>query len=177
MKKLIKIVYIVLLIASPLLSQYIVNVGGLNFTGGVLTALLAYQLLDVINEIWGKKDARKAVYLGFGTKMVLAPILFLIHPFVFRIFLAGEAMNLIQNLLLDIPVFDKLKKVKINFFIRSNLSNIISWTLGSVLFVFLAFYGTKAFGWQLIIGQMLVRYPLTLIYTILTAYLVKRLRK
>jgi uncharacterized PurR-regulated membrane protein YhhQ (DUF165 family) len=51
-------VFASLAVLSPVLGTKVVDLAGIKFTAGIFTMLLAYSLLDVVNELWGKADAR-----------------------------------------------------------------------------------------------------------------------
>jgi uncharacterized integral membrane protein (TIGR00697 family) len=186
--------YIVLMVVSPIMSMKVLNVGPLTFAGGVFSAMLAYALIDVVNELRGKDKARQTVWSGLWCKMfvflavipltVALPALIPTKGAVFnqmftlgiRLFVATEVINLLMNLIVDIPFFVWLKQFKFNWFIRANLTNILSWTIAAILFVLLGYYGTPQFTSKLLIGQILVRYPLTFIYTAVLSLVVRYIK-
>ena len=184
--------YVTLVVSAPFFSTKAISLQyDIKFMAGTIVAMLAWQIIDVINELFNKEQAQTAVIYGLVIKafvfLIIAPLILSlptvsneIYIKIFqtsiRIFFATEFSAAIQNLLVDIPIFDKLKKYKIGFFIRSNLSNIVSWTLASIIFVFVGFYGTPLFSMGLFIGSTLIRYPLSLLYTIIASIIVKIVR-
>jgi uncharacterized integral membrane protein (TIGR00697 family) len=183
--------YTTLLVMAPIMSMKVVTVFGLKFAAGALSALFAYALLDIVNELQSKEDARKLVWVGLIVKflifVVLVPLVVFLpgikaesfntmFAFGLRLFVATEIVNFVQTIWVDIPVFDVLKKYRIGFFVRSNLSNILSWTIAAVLFVFIGYWGTPMFSVALLVGQIVMRYPLTFVYTAITSLMVKYLR-
>jgi hypothetical protein len=135
MKKLyilIIMVYSSLVVVSPILGTKVVNLFGVKFTAGIFTMLAAFSLLDVVNELWGKNDAR---FLAVFIILIRIVIFVAIIPVVIRLpsylepsgyssllrmsirtFLASEVNTLIQNVLIDIPIFHRLKRIKLGFF-------------------------------------------------------------
>ena len=140
---------------------------------GLVTALgnVIYSSLflvtDIINENHSKKDAQKAVWIGFfvlisTTIIMQITLLFIPHEsdflsdhitaifsFLPRIALASLIAYLIsQNH--DVWFFDKLKKQykEKHLWIRNNLSTITSQLIDNLLFTLIAFIGV--FSWDII---------------------------
>jgi uncharacterized integral membrane protein (TIGR00697 family) len=172
MKKLyllIVMVYSSLVVISPLLGTKVVDLFGLKFTAGIFTMLAAFSLLDVVNEVWGQSDARFLVVTIVAVRIVLfmafIPLVLGLPAYVepsgysgllrlsVRTFLASEANVLVQNVLIDIPIFHRLKRIKFGFFFRANVSNIISWTVGTTCFVLISYWGSPKPLWPIILGQ------------------------
>lgn len=196
MKRLYVIVVMVfssLAFLSPVLGTKVVNLGGIKFTAGIFTMLLAYSLLDVVNELWGKAEAR---FLAAGIVIVRIVLFLGVVPLVIkwpaylepagysgllglslRTFLASEVGTLVQNVFIDIPIFHALKKVKLGFLFRANASNIISWTFGTVAFVFVSYWGASKSLWPVILGQTLVKFPLSFAYSGVAWMIVRRARR
>ena len=96
----------------------------------------------------------------------------------FRLFLAGEIAPLVTNLLIDIPIFAALKKreIPLGFFGRTNLSNLASMTIGTVLFMTLAFFGVRDIGPMIIVG-IVWRFGFTLLVSPFTSLVVGVVRR
>ena len=183
MKKLyilIIMVYSSLVVVSPILGTKVVNLFGVKFTAGIFTMLAAFSLLDVVNELWGKNDAR---FLAVFIILIRIVIFMAIIPVVIRLpsylepsgyssllrmsirtFLASEVNTLIQNVLIDIPIFHRLKRIKLGFFFRANVSNLISWSFGTVCFVLISFWGAGKALLPIILGQTFIKFPLSFVY-------------
>jgi uncharacterized integral membrane protein (TIGR00697 family) len=178
--------FAVLIVVGPILGTKVVNIWGLTFGLGLFPTLFAFNLLDIVNEFKGKWESRRVVWVGTAIKaaifLILIPfalwmpgvgpsaILFnKMMTFGLRLFIASELVNILQTIWIDIPIFNWLKQFKIWFFIRSNLSNMISWTIAGILFVLLGYWGTPLFSISLLLGQVIMRFPLTLIYTTLSS--------
>ncbi len=183
MKKLyilIIMVYSSLVVVSPILGTKVVNLFGVKFTAGIFTMLAAFSLLDVVNELWGKNDAR---FLAVFIILIRIVIFVAIIPVVIRLpsylepsgyssllrmsirtFLASEVNTLIQNVLIDIPIFHRLKRIKLGFFFRANVSNLISWSFGTVCFVLISFWGAGKALLPIMLGQTFIKFPLSFVY-------------
>jgi len=115
---------------------------------------------DVLNEIYGKKEAKKAVFIGFAVMFVTVvimqiTILFIpnnndwamphlnsIFGFLPIVFLASVTAFIVSQLL-DVYIFAKIKdKLPDNKFlwIRNNGSTLISQLIDTLIFVPIAFY-------------------------------------
>jgi uncharacterized PurR-regulated membrane protein YhhQ (DUF165 family) len=94
-----------------------------------------------------------------------------------RTFLASEIGTLVQNVFIDIPVFHALKKVKFGFLFRANASNILSWTFGTISFVLVSYWGASKSLLPVILGQTLVKFPLSFVYSWIAWLIVRRARR
>jgi queuosine precursor transporter len=193
MKKLyilIIMVYSSLVAVSPILGTKVVNLFGVKFTAGIFTMLAAFSLLDVVNELWGKNDAR---FLAVFIILIRIVIFVGIIPVVIRLpsylepsgyssllqmsirtFLASEVNTLIQNVLIDIPIFHRLKRIKFGFFFRANVSNLISWSFGTVCFVLISFWGSGKALLPIMLGQTFIKFPLSFVYAWIGLLIVNR---
>ena len=123
---------------------------------------------DILNENYGKKEARKAVWIGFfilitttiimqiSLKFVpdesdfLSPALQEIFGFFPRIAFASLTAYLISQLH-DVWAFNfwKKKTKGKHLWFRNNASTLVSQLLDNIIFTFIAFVGFfGAFGWQ-----------------------------
>lgn len=142
----------------------LVNLFGLTVTLGNIAYGSIFLATDLISECYGKKEASKAVLLGFfslvaftlfvqltnlaipsefDTNSDLLAQLFKLSP---RITLASITAYLISQYH-DVWAFHwwKQKTNGKHLWLRNNMSTIISQLLDSVLFVFIAFYGVYEF--------------------------------
>jgi uncharacterized integral membrane protein (TIGR00697 family) len=189
---LIVMVFASLAVLSPVLGTKVLNLWGVKFTAGIFTILLAYSLLDVVNELWGKAEAR---FLAASIIVVRVVLFMGLVPLVvrwpaylepegysgilrlsLRTFLASEIGTLVQNIFIDIPVFHALKRIKLGFLFRANASNILSWTFGTVCFVLVSYWGAGKSLWPVILGQTLVKFPLSFLYAALGWLIVRKVR-
>jgi len=187
---LIVMAYSSLVVISPILGTKVVDLFGVKFTAGVFTILAAFSLLDVVNELWGKNDARFLAVIIVLIRVVLfagvIPLVLKLRAYIepagyagllglsIRTFLASEANVLVQNVLIDIPIFHRLKRIKLGFFFRANVSNLISWAAGTAVFVLISYWGSSKPLLPVILGQTVVKFPLSFILAWIGLLLVKK---
>lgn len=190
MQVLIIMTFSSLVVISPILGTKVVDLFGIKFTAGIFTILAAFSLLDVVNELWGRKEARflalsiiiirLIIFVGIIPGIIKLPSYLeppgyaaLLHGSI-RTFVASEANTLVQNVLIDIPIFHYLKRIKLGFFFRANLSNIVSWAFGTVCFVLISFWGSGRPLLPIMLGQTFIKFPLSPIYAWFGLILVKK---
>jgi len=166
----------VLSVIAGVLATKIVTFGPFSVPGGVIAFSMTFLLTDILSEKWGKKYAKKAVWLGFYANIIFVISIWIAlkwpaAPFAIeagnmfgqvlgltpRIVIAGLVAYLISQHH-DVWAFNFLKK-KTNgkhLWLRNNASTITSQLLDSVIFVFIAFYGIFPIG-PLILGQWVVK--------------------
>jgi len=190
---LIVVAFSALVVISPILGTKVIEVFGVKFTAGLFTILLGFSLLDIVNEIFGHKEAR---YLAVSVVLVRLVLFVVIVPIIIkmpsyleptgysnllymgmRTFVASEILTLVQNVLIDIPIFNSLKKIKLGFFFRANLSNIISWSFGTICFVLISFWGYDRPLIPIMLGQTLVKFPLSFCFAWIGLLAVRRMRR
>jgi len=152
---------------------------------------------DVLNEIFSKKDAKKAVYLGFVVmlstlaimQMALwftphasdfaSPALETIFGFMPRVVL-GSLSAFIVSQLLDVNIFQWIKsKLPQDKFlwIRNNGSTMVSQLIDTLIFVPIAFWGVVPS--NVLIGILISTYLIKLMVAVLDTpfiYLVKKIK-
>lgn len=137
-----------------------VELFGLTTTLGNVLYASVFLSTDILSEVYGKAQARKAVFLGFTT-LVMATIymqialrfipaesdfaqesLALIFGFLPRVALGSLAAYLISQLH-DVWLFHLLKSRTGtgHLWLRNNLSTMVSQLLDSSIFCFVAFWG------------------------------------
>lgn len=142
-----------------------IEIFGMTATLGNIVYGTAFLATDILNEKYGKRDARKAVWMGFSTLIILTlimqfailfnpgesdiaqPALETLFGLVPRIAL-GSLLAYIVSQSFDVWLYARLK----NFFpsdnalwIRNNGSTMISQLLDTSIFCFIAFYGVYPF--------------------------------
>ncbi|MDD3712112.1 MAG: queuosine precursor transporter [Candidatus Izemoplasmatales bacterium] len=152
---------------------------------------------DVLNEIYGKNQAKKAVFIGFAVMIITVIIMtiainFNPHPedwaqeslltifgFMPRILFASLSAFIVSQFV-DVYAFDKIKrKLPENKFlwIRNNVSTIISQAIDTSIFVPIAFYGVVSN--EILLGLMLSTYAIKVIVALLDTpfiYLAKKIK-
>ena len=123
---------------------------------------------DILNEVYGKKEARKAVYVGFFVLVMttvimqvtlmfipdssdtMAPHLTAIFGFMPRIALASLAAYICSQMY-DVWMYAFIKKYhgRKLLWLRSNVSVIFSQLIDNTMFTIIAFYGI--FSWDIIL--------------------------
>lgn len=203
---------------SALLASNIISSNGMIITGIQLSeniqllapaAVLAYALTflctDVIGQIWGKKEANKAVALGFMAQLICTGLIFF-TPIIFGTWFQGsEAYTALNSLgwfaagslvayccsqTWDVFVFHKIKEwAKSKFgenkynkqrWMWNNASTMTSQIIDTVIFISIGFgIGLQMSFWQvvsLMIGQYCIKVILALLDTPIF-YLLTRTRK
>ena len=147
--------------------QFPVKYYGLEniLTYGAFSYPVAFLITDLANRSFGKFAARKIVYLGF------------IFGICFRLFFSTNFSDLISiriaigsgtaflvAQLLDVQVFDKLRKKK--WFIAPLVSSCIGSTVDTLLFFSISFYGTGVPWITLSLGDLAVKIIVALVMLI-----------
>jgi hypothetical protein len=147
---------------------------GITATLGNIVYGSIFFSTDLLNELYGKKEARKGVILGFVTLMIATLYMqFAIsftpsaieesleaHKALSTIFgilpriAAGSLIAYIISQLHDVWAFDFWKRLTKGkyLWLRNNLSTMVSQFLDSLIFVFIAFWGTLELNvwWQVV---------------------------
>ncbi|MFC1734350.1 queuosine precursor transporter [candidate division KSB1 bacterium] len=145
-----------------------IEIFGLVTSLGNVLYSSTFLVTDILNEMYSKKDAKKAVWIGFfaliATTLIMqitlyftphtsdfvSPHIEAIFSFFPRIALASIIAYLIsQNH--DVWVFAKLKKgfKGKHLWLRNNLSTISSQLIDNIIFTLIAFVGV--FSWEIIL--------------------------
>lgn len=128
--------------------------------GNVMFASI-YLATDILNDIYGRKQARKAVWLGFSSVIVMVILLQCSLAFIpTQEDISQEALETIFNIVprialgsiiayiigqhLDVLLFTLIKKKFSSdrtFYIRAYGSTVVSSIVDTAIFVLIAFYG------------------------------------
>lgn len=139
-----------------------VNIFTISATLGNVMFASIYLATDILNEIYGRKIAKRAVWLGFSSTLVMIIVMQLsLHFTPSPVDTTQGALDTIFNLVprialgsviayiigqhLDVLLFSLIKKVfssDSTFIIRAYGSTIISNIIDTALFVAIAFLGT-----------------------------------
>lgn len=184
-------VYLLILIAlyTLLMNLFVLkqfNLFGMMITGGNALYGATFLITDILAELYGKKEAHKAVWIGFGTT-----ILFVISTQVLLAFapnaedfaqeslqtllglspriLLGSVLAFLISQHLDIYLFDKIKNATQGKFLwlRNNGSTLVSQFVDTVIFHAV---GLTAFAWLPIAGVISVEYFWPIVFA---TYLIK----
>ena len=157
----------VVVLSSNYLVQFPVNYYGLNeiLTYGAFSYPIAFLITDLANRSFGKYIARKIVYLGFiiGVGFTIFFSTDFANFISIRIAIgSGTAFFIAQ--LIDVQIFDKLKKKK--WFIAPLTSSIIGSSIDTFLFFSISFYGTDVPWITLSLGDLAVKIIVALVMLI-----------
>lgn len=142
-----------------------VEMFGLNATLGNIVYGTAFLATDILNEKYGKREAKKAVWMGFTTLIILTIImqfalLFnpgendIAHPALETLFglvpriAIGSLIAYIVSQYFDVWLYAKLKQVFHSgrtLWVRNNGSTMISQLVDTSIFCLIAFYGVYPF--------------------------------
>lgn len=142
---------------------------------------------DILNEKYGKKDARKAVWLGFASLLIMVVVmqfglkfipaesdiadgsLQTIFGLVPQIAL-GSMIAYLASQHIDVIIFSAIRKVfpkDSQFWIRNNGSTLISQLIDTLIFTSIAFYGVFPFDiWlEIFISTYILKFIVTVLAT------------
>jgi len=126
------------------------------FTYGAFSYPVAFLITDLANRRYGKKIARKIVYIGFVLGLFLT--LYFSTDFsnlISKRIAIGSGIAFLTAQLLDVQVFDKLRdKV---WFVAPFVSSLIGSVIDTFLFFSIAFYGTGVNWITLSFGDLFVK--------------------
>ena len=167
----------VVVLASNYLVQFPVNYYGLSeiLTYGAFSYPIAFLITDLANRSYGKIVARKIVYLGF----ILGVAFTILFSTDFADFISiriaiGSAVAFLMAQLLDVQVFDNLRKKK--WFIAPLTSSIIGSTVDTFLFFSISFYGTVIPWFTLALGDLVIKILVAVLMLIPFRLLLKTFR-
>ncbi len=152
---------------SNYLVQFPINYFDLEeiLTYGAFSYPIAFLITDLSNRRYGKKVAKKIVYLGFFIGVFLT--LFFSTNFMDFISIriaVGSGIAFLVAQLIDVFVFDILRK-KI-WYVAPLTSSLIGSTIDTFLFFSIAFYGTNLNWLTLSFGDLSVKILVALIMLI-----------
>jgi uncharacterized integral membrane protein (TIGR00697 family) len=166
--------YGAMLVLGPILSNRIVEVFDLKIMLGAILVVMALGLLDVINNDFGLKRARDVVVSALIIRIVLwliigglmwLPVVHqtpgyekMVHTS-FQIVVAGELSMFVSQYFVDTKLFDWVKRRFRFFAIRYLVSNVVSFTVGSLVFLPIAFWGREGLDfWPMFWGHLVARF-------------------
>ncbi len=154
-------------LSSNYLVQFPINYYGLNeiLTYGAFSYPVAFLITDLANRSYGKLVAKKIVYFGFflGVGSTFAFSTNFNDLISVRIAF-GSGIAFIMAQLLDVQIFDKLRKNK--WFIAPLTSSIGGSIVDTFLFFSISFYATGVPWITLAFGDLFVKFIVALIMLI-----------
>ena len=134
-------------------------------TYGAFTYPIAFLITDLTNRKYGKKNAKKIVYIGFAVGVFLTLFFSTNYSDLISIRIAiGSGTAFLIAQLIDVNIFDKLRN-KI-WYAAPLTSSLAGSTIDTFLFFFISFYGTGINWVTLAFGDLLVKIFVALIMLI-----------
>ena len=144
-------------------------------TYGAFSYPIAFLITDLANRSYGKKVARKIVYIGFtiGISFTLLFSTNFADLISIRIAIGSGTAFLVAQLL-DVQIFDQLREKK--WFVAPLTSSFIGSTVDTFLFFSISFYATGIPWFTLSLGDLAVKLFVALIMLIPFRLLLTSLR-
>ena len=164
----------VVVLSSNYLVQFPINYYGLGeiLTYGAFSYPVAFLITDLANRFYGKFLARKIVYIGFFIGIIFTLLFSTDFADLISVRIAiGSGVAFITAQLLDIQIFDRLRKKK--WFIAPLTSSFIGSTVDTFLFFSISFYGTGVPWITLSLGDLAVKLFVSLLMLIPFKFLLK----
>ena len=152
---------------SNYLVQFPINKFGLEniLTYGAFSYPIAFLITDLSNRVYGKNGAKKIVYFGFSIGILFTLIFSTNFGDLISIRIAiGSGTAFIVAQLLDVQIFDKLRKKK--WFIAPLASSMIGSVVDTFLFFSISFFGTGIPWFTLALGDLTVKIFVALVMLI-----------
>ena len=157
----------VIVLISNYLVQFPINKFGLEniLTYGAFSYPIAFLITDLSNRVYGKNGAKKIVYFGFSIGILFTFIFSTNFGDLISIRIAiGSGTAFIVAQLLDVQIFDKLRKKK--WFIAPLASSMIGSVVDTFLFFSISFFGTGIPWFTLALGDLTVKIFVALVMLI-----------
>ena len=157
----------VIVLASNYLVQFPVKYLGLEnlLTYGAFSYPIAFLITDLANRSYGKIAARKIVYFGFTIGIMFTLFFSTNFSDLISIRIAiGSGIAFITAQLLDVQIFDKLRKKQ--WYVAPLSSSLIGSTVDTFLFFSISFYATGVPWVTLSLGDLAVKMLVALVMLI-----------
>ena len=167
----------VIVLASNYLVQFPIKYYGLEeiLTYGAFSYPIAFLITDLANRSYGKKVARKIVYIGFAIGISFTLLFSTNFADLISLRIAiGSGTAFLTAQLLDVKIFDKLRKR--DWFIAPLTSSLIGSTVDTFLFFSISFYATGIPWVTLAFGDLAVKILVALTMLIPFRFLLKTFR-
>ena len=158
----------VIIIASNYLVQFPINKFHLQdiLTYGAFSYPVTFLITDLANRRFGKKEARKLVYIGFSIGILLTTLVSTNFQDIISIRIAlGSGTAFLVAQLIDIEIFQSLRNKKL-WFIAPITSSITGSIIDTFLFFSISFLGTGIPWVTLAIGDLFVKFLMALLMLI-----------
>ena len=154
-------------VLSNYLVQFPVDYMGLKdlLTYGAFSYPIAFLITDLSNRRFGKKVAKKIVYLGFLLGVLLTLYFSTNYSDLISIRIAiGSGTAFLIAQLVDVNIFDRMRK-KV-WYLAPLVSSLIGSTIDTFLFFSISFYGTGINWITLSLGDLTVKILIALLMLI-----------
>jgi uncharacterized integral membrane protein (TIGR00697 family) len=192
-------IFVGLLILANIVAVKLFSIGDWAILpAAVIVYIFTYPIIDVIVEVYGKKEGRRTVQAGLVTQ-ILALIFIAITIQLpaapvfndqesFQTILNGSFRVIIASLIayavsqnLDVFVFNRLKTIhgQKKLWLRNNASTMLSQLIDTTIFITIAFYGTMpvAILGSLIFTQYVFKFFASILLTPVVYLLVHFIRR
>jgi uncharacterized integral membrane protein (TIGR00697 family) len=167
----------VVIIISNYLVQFPIDKFNLQdvLTYGAFSYPVTFLITDLANRRFGKKEARKLVYIGFTLGILLTIFVSTNFQDIISIRIAlGSGIAFLVAQLIDIEIFQRLRKGK--WFVAPIISSIIGSMIDTFLFFSIAFLGTGVSWITLAFGDLLVKFLMAFLMLIPFRILIFKIR-
>ena len=167
----------VVIIISNYLVQFPIDKFNLQdvLTYGAFSYPITFLITDLANRRFGKKEARKIVYIGFAAGILLTIFVSTNFQDIISIRIAlGSGIAFLVAQLIDIEIFQRLRKGK--WFVAPITSSIISSMIDTFLFFSIAFLGTGISWITLAFGDLTVKFLMAFLMLIPFRILIFKVR-
>ena len=168
----------VIIIASNYLVQFPINTFHLQniLTYGAFSYPITFLITDLANRRFGKKEARKLVYIGFSIGILLTTLVSTNFQDIISIRIAlGSGTAFLIAQLIDIEIFQRLRNKKL-WFVAPITSSITGSIVDTFLFFSISFLGTGIPWLTLALGDLFVKFLMALLMLIPFRLLIFRIR-
>ena len=158
----------VVVLTSNYLVQFPINHYGLEkiLTYGAFSYPITFLITDLANRRFGKKEARKLVYIGFSIGILLTTLVSTNFQDIISIRIAlGSGTAFLIAQLIDIEIFQRLRNKKL-WFVAPITSSITGSIVDTFLFFSISFLGTGIPWVTLAIGDLFVKFLMALLMLI-----------
>lgn len=190
--------FVAVLLISNIASTKIVDIWRFTFDGGTIIFPLSYIFGDILTEVYGYRQSRRAIWIGFLSAMVMSLVLGLVGlirpaegwelqeaymailgqtPRIVTAsliaYFAGEFSN--SFILAKMKVFTKGKWLAA----RTISSTIAGQAIDTLIFVFIAFYGvfSNSLLFTIIVSNYIFKVLMEVAFTPLTYKIVNTLKR
>jgi len=181
----INAVFIMSLLVANVVAGKVVDLFGFIVPAAVVAYGITFLCTDVINEIWGKKEAQKTVKLGLKIQLASTVLILLaiwLPPAVFAVdfnvafkTVLGQNVRVVFASLTAYTISQAHDVISFNFWrnktkgkhkwLRNNASTLVSQIIDTAIFITIAFWGLVPNLLWMIISQYIVKAIIALLDT------------